>query len=120
MVDQYDEQKNLPDLDSDTLNIEEFNPSGPIDDRGHSTLTASLLNEDRTYTPDPQLVAKGWERRFITDPSRSQEVVDLYTEMGYEVRIVPLTPAELGEECSDCQLVACNLFFTVYTRKLAG
>jgi len=67
--------------------------------------------------PDPALLAEGWERRFIADGQRSAEVVELYRQLGYEVRLEPIRAAEIPEGCSDCQLVFLLQFKTVYTRK---
>ena len=38
--------------------------------------------------PDPKLIAEGWERRFIADAKRAQDAIEMYAEMGHEVRIV--------------------------------
>jgi len=67
--------------------------------------------------PDPALVADGWERRFVTDGMRSQEVVDLYRQLGFEVRLEPILPPEVPDGCADCQLVVLFQFKTVYTRR---
>lgn len=67
--------------------------------------------------PDPALLAEGWERRFIADGHRSAEVVELYRQLGYEVRLEPIRAAEIPEGCSGCQLVFLLQFKTVYTRK---
>lgn len=67
--------------------------------------------------PDPQLLAQGWERRFIADPMRAKEAVQLYTDLGFEVLAEPVKENELSEECSDCKLIVSRLFVTIYTRK---
>ena len=59
----------------------------------------------------------GWERRFIADARRAEEVVALYRELGYEVRAEPLAPEDLREECEDCRLVTLLKFQVIYTRK---
>ncbi len=66
--------------------------------------------------PDPQLLAEGWERRFIADLRRGEEMMKLYRDLGFEVRAEPVKPEEVGDECSDCQLLALQ-FRTIYTRK---
>jgi hypothetical protein len=76
-----------------------------------------------TCPPDPHLVTQGWERRFIADPVQARAATALYRSLGFEVHTEPLTPTALGPPCSDCQLVACHTFVTIYTRKerpLAG
>ncbi len=74
-----------------------------------------MLSPDTDLPPKPELVAKGWERRFTAGPVRIKEVVQLYEEMGYEVHLEPMVPSELSEDCKDCRL-ATNFFVTVYTR----
>ena len=58
-----------------------------------------------------------WERRFVVDPARAREAVELYTRAGFEVRVAPLDPAELREECESCWLVQAGLFRVIYTRR---
>lgn len=66
---------------------------------------------------DPQRIAEGWERRFIADPQRAKEAIELYAEMGFEVCAEPVQPEELGEDCEDCRLLAQLRFKTIYTRR---
>lgn len=72
---------------------------------------------ERQFEPKPELVAQGWERRFITDGRRAQEMVDLYTELGYEVHLEPLQAEDFDDDCADCTLLALLQFSTIYTRK---
>ena len=65
--------------------------------------------------PDPQRLADGWERRFITDARRAEEATELYEQLGFEVAADPIRPEELGDECDDCQLALLQ-FKTIYTR----
>lgn len=58
-----------------------------------------------------------WERRFVADPARAREAVELYASAGYEVRVEPLGPEELREECASCWLVQARLFRVIYTRR---
>jgi hypothetical protein len=66
---------------------------------------------------DPARLAEGWERRFIADGVRAQEVADLYSRLGYEVCLDPLGPEDLSEGCEDCALVELMGFRVVYTRR---
>ncbi len=63
------------------------------------------------------LLEQGWERRFIADARRAREAMDLYRELGYEVRVEPVEPEELGSECEDCRLFSLLGWRTIYTRK---
>ncbi|MGW8284011.1 MAG: hypothetical protein ACWGON_11990 [Gemmatimonadota bacterium] len=67
---------------------------------------------------DPARIAEGWERRFIAEGRRAQEMADLYARLGYEVCVDPLGPGDLAEECADCALVELLHFRVVYTRRL--
>ena len=67
--------------------------------------------------PDPALVADGWERRFTADSPRAAEAIELYTKLGYEVRVESLRPEEITDECEGCHSPAALEFKTIYTRK---
>jgi hypothetical protein len=84
----------------------------------------SLLERslDRVLSPaqlraDPALSAQGWERRFTADEQRAKEAMELYTQLGYEVRAEPVLPEELQDDCQDCKTVVSFYFQTIYTRK---
>ena len=66
---------------------------------------------------DPELIADGWERRFVVDARRTQEMTELYQQLGYEVRAEPARAEDLGDDCDDCQLLPLLEFKTIYTRK---
>jgi hypothetical protein len=67
--------------------------------------------------PDPILVADGWERRFTADAQRAQEAIELYTNLGYEVRAESLLPEQFTGECENCYSQVTDTFKTIYTRK---
>jgi len=67
--------------------------------------------------PDPVLVAEGWERRFTADEQRAKEALELYTQLGYEVRAAVVRPEELHDDCQECRTVVSFHFQTIYTRK---
>ena len=76
-----------------------------------------MFSPDLEPKPKAELLAQGWERRFVADPVRTKEVVQLYREMGYDVHLEPVILADLSEDCRSCSL-ATNFFVTVYVRKL--
>ena len=78
---------------------------------------ARRVLSDAHFEPKPELVAAGWERRFVTDGRRAQELVDLYTETGFEVHLEPLRAEEFDDECAECALLALLQFSTIYTRR---
>jgi hypothetical protein len=69
------------------------------------------------FSPDPQLAAEGWQRRFTADPVRAREAFNLYRSLGFEVRAETIQPAELSPACGDCRLATCSAYVTIYTRR---
>jgi len=67
--------------------------------------------------PDPALVAEGWQPRFIADARQTKEATELYEELGFDVRAEPVPVEDMGEDCSDCQVLILLQFKTIYTRK---
>ncbi len=63
------------------------------------------------------LEAEGWERRYLADPDRAREAVELYSSLGFEVRAEKLEPADFGTQCGDCSQVVCRSYVLIYTRK---
>jgi len=81
---------------------------------------ARRLLAESSFAADPELLAAGWERRFIADKQRADEAMDLYRSLGYEVCAKPLRKEDVGPDCDDCQLVMLLSFTTIYTRKQQG
>ncbi len=72
---------------------------------------------------EEELLAGGWERRFIATGPRLQEAVDLYHEIGFDVLLEPLpTGEELKDaRCDESGCTACfetdrERFKIIYTR----
>jgi hypothetical protein len=72
---------------------------------------------DAQLRPNSSLLAQGWERRFTADEQRAREAMDLYSQLGYEVRAEPVHPEEVPDDCQDCKTVVSYYFQTIYTRK---
>jgi hypothetical protein len=72
---------------------------------------------DAQLQPDSSLLAQGWERRFTADEQRAKEAMELYTQLGYEVRAEAVLPEELQDDCQDCRTAVSFYFQTIYTRK---
>ncbi len=66
---------------------------------------------------DPALLAAGWQRRTMTDPSRANELVELYTSLGFEVKIQDLAKEDFGSGCETCAESACKSYVLLYTRR---
>lgn len=67
-------------------------------------------------SPDAKLIAEGWVRRFIADANRVQDAIEMYEELGQEVRVEALALEEVKEECHGCLLILKQLK-AIYTRK---
>ncbi len=78
---------------------------------------AQRILSEAELTADPALVAEGWERRFVADGRRAAEAMELYEQLGYEVRGEPVRAEEMLDDCEDCQLLILMQFKTIYTRK---
>ncbi|MCP4525231.1 MAG: hypothetical protein GY833_04865 [Aestuariibacter sp.] len=64
-----------------------------------------------------ELKEQGWTRQFTIESGRADEYVELYEEMGHEVRVEAVTPALMAaEECATCLLAACDKYVIIYTR----
>jgi hypothetical protein len=64
-----------------------------------------------------ELEAAGWQRRFEADASRARELVELYSQLSYEVTTCSIEPDEFGPQCGGCAIVAsCQRYVAVYTR----
>ncbi len=66
---------------------------------------------------DPELIARGWQYRFMGAGPRLREMVNLYESLGFEVRLEPVRPLPSNEDCRDCQILTMLHFKSVYTRK---
>jgi len=101
-----------PSSDRETLHHREVRRLGfLVEAEARRTLSEAQLEGD------PQRIADGWERRFIADRPRAEEVIELYAGLGYEVCADPFMPDELADDCDDCLLVAQLRFVTIYTRR---
>lgn len=89
-------------------------PPGPL--RFVVEAEARRVLSDSQLAPDPERLAEGWERRFIADDVRVAEMVRLYQELGYETIVDPIRPADVGQDCGDCGLVAARRLKMICTR----
>jgi hypothetical protein len=61
---------------------------------------------------EEELVAAGWERRFVACEPRLSEMVEMYQEIGFEVHLEPL-PSKEDMEQSSCEESGCTACFDV-------
>lgn len=71
-----------------------------------------LIGITRREAPDHE----GWQRRFTADPQRAEEMMELYRQLGFEVRAEPAPLATA--ECAPCHATMTQ-WLTIYTRKQA-
>ncbi len=69
------------------------------------------------FPANSELIAEGWERRFMADPIQVKEASRLYNELGFEVSTEIIQVSELSELCGSCRLATCRAYVTLYTRK---
>ena len=66
-------------------------------------------------TEEEELVGEGWERRSILSEPRLSEAVEMYEELGFEVRVEPVDLECMDEDCKECFVGEdCRV---IYTRK---
>lgn len=87
------------------MNLDDPNCGSGLSDAGYSV------------QDDPDAIAQGWVRRFMAAPNRAREAEELYESMGFEVKIVELTPEDFGPHCAECGSSLCQSYVLIYTRK---
>ena len=75
-----------------------------------------VLSEAR-FPPDPARLAAGWERRFIAEAGRAEEMMQLYRALGFETAADPLDVNLLSDSCVDCAQILWLRYRTIYTRR---
>lgn len=60
------------------------------------------------------LEARGWERRSVLCEPRLSECVELYEQLGFEVKLVPLDPQNMPEGCGVCYEKNIDKYRIVY------
>lgn len=80
------------------------------------SLPVELCEDEVRSSEHDELVRQGWRRRFLADPARAREAIELYTEMGLEVRAVGLRPENFHGKCGDCPDLVCRQHVLIYTR----
>jgi hypothetical protein len=64
-----------------------------------------------------ELEKQGWIKQTTYDEPRLSDIVEMYEEMGLEVRIAPFNPDENDEPgCSECMNAQPDRYKTIYTR----
>ena len=66
-------------------------------------------------TREEELVREGWERQSVLSEPRLSEAVEMYKELGLEVRVEPFDIESEDDECKEC--FAGEDCKVIYTRK---
>ena len=64
-----------------------------------------------------ELEKQGWQLQFTTDEPRLSEAVELYGELGYEVRVEPACSELPLPECAICYERFCDKYRTIFIRR---
>jgi hypothetical protein len=65
---------------------------------------------------DDAPIAHGWQKKGMFDEPRLSEVVKIYEELGFEVRIELFEPNQ-GTDCAACMRASADRYKIVYTRQ---
>ena len=66
-------------------------------------------------TREEQLVKEGWERQSVLSEPRLSEAMEMYEELGLEVRVESVDVEGMDEDCRECFVGEdCKV---IYTRK---
>ena len=71
---------------------------------------------DAGVTTEEQLIVGGWTKQFNTDEPRLSEAVEMYEQMGLEVRLEPVVLDPDSEACQVCFEQDCHRYQTIWTR----
>ncbi len=61
---------------------------------------------------EDELIAAGWEKKFVTCEPRLSEMVEMYEEIGCEVHLEPL-PSKEELDAESCEATGCTACFDV-------
>ena len=74
-----------------------------------------ILSGDSPSLPVAQQI-EGWEARFIGQEPRLSEVIEMYREIGYEVRVQQFSSIGCDDCCKSCFDESVVPQMVVYTR----
>ena len=67
--------------------------------------------------PSAVRAAEGWERRFVAEGARAEEMIAFYRDLGFEVVADPVGAQDLPGGCDSCHVVRASSFRVIYTRR---
>ena len=75
---------------------------------------------DQTDSGADHESSRPWQRRGTYCEPRLSDVVEMYEDAGFEVRLEPFSPEDVAEhECAECMLSDPGRYQTIFTRKKA-
>jgi hypothetical protein len=66
---------------------------------------------------EKELIARGWEKQTTYDEPRLSDIVEMYEETGFEIRLEPFDPFTT-QGCADCMKASPEKYKTIYTREV--
>lgn len=75
------------------------------------------VSQENQWQREATLATAGWQRRFVADAVRAEEMVELYRQLGFEVLLEVVQIVESGDDCKDCTPLMQSEYRTIYTRK---
>jgi hypothetical protein len=61
---------------------------------------------------EEELIAAGWEKRFVACGPRLSEMIEMYDEIGFEVHLEPL-PSKEEMSMENCDANGCTVCFDI-------
>lgn len=65
----------------------------------------------------PSFLEGGWIRRHLVSQDRVSESIEIYENLGFEVKIESPQSTDFDEKCGSCAVFACKEYLLIYTRK---
>jgi rfaE bifunctional protein nucleotidyltransferase chain/domain len=88
--------------------------TGDPKDHASSEMLARMAQTPRT---EKELLALGWQKRFLAEEPRLSEARGMYEELGLEVYLKPLDEIDLSaEDCMVCYRAAPEKYRVIFTR----
>lgn len=64
-----------------------------------------------------KLQQEGWKEQYTYSEPKLSEIVELFKQMGLEVRVESPTPPEIEDGCAKCGRGQCTEYKTIFTRE---
>ncbi len=58
-----------------------------------------------------------WQQRNITEEPRLSELVEMYEDLDFDVKVETFSPDDFPGECSDCMKEDPGRYRVIYTKK---